>query len=289
MKPPPKWQVIYNHVKDMRKEIVAPVDTMPGERLGVKPLDKKTERFQLLISLMLSSQTRDEVNVEAMNRLRSGLNGGLNIASILETSEKDIDEMICKVGFHNRKAKYIKQACEILRDKYEGDVPKTVEDVMSLPGVGPKMAHLFMPRAWGKVEGIGVDVHVHRFAQMWGWAPKSEDPEKTRKALESWLPRELWVEINPMLVGFGQVLCKPRVHNCHECKLAETNLCKYAFSKPISVKRTAVKKEVTWSTQKKRRHLEIKYEPDHGEQSIQDSSLPLRRSGRLLKVKNENE
>lgn len=295
MKPPQKWKVIYNHVKEMRKNIFAPVDGMPGEERGEKQKDPKTERFHLLIALMLSSQTRDEVNMEAMSRLKTELKGGLNLESVLNTSEKEIDEMIHKVGFHNRKSKYIKDTCKILQEKFHGDVPDTLEGVMSLPGVGPKMAHLFMPRAWGKVEGIGVDVHVHRLAQMWDWVPKSEDPEKTRKALESWLPKELWLEINPMLVGFGQVICKPRAHNCQQCTLAEDSLCKYAYVKPMNVKRTTVKKEVVVTPTRKRTRVEIDYETDEEyDPSIKPIYSPanpllLRRSARHMKIKEEDQ
>jgi endonuclease-3 len=218
----------------MRKKVVAPVDTMGCERLpeGVSStITPRVHRFQLLIALMLSSQTKDEVNAIAMDSLREGLKGvgGLTLDGIRKTDEKEIDRMIFKVGFHNRKAHYIKQTAEILHDKFDDDTPSTIEDLVSLPGVGPKMAHLFLHRAWGLVEGIGVDVHVHRLANMWGWTGRSKlapTPERTRVALESWLPRDLWVEINPMLVGFGQTICLPRNSKCDQCTIAPTGLCK---------------------------------------------------------------
>ncbi len=95
---------------------------------------------------------------------------------------------------------------------------------MSLPGVGPKMAYLCMSAAWGRDEGIGVDVHVHRITNLWGWH-KTKTPEETRVALEAWLPKEKWHDINHLLVGFGQTWCPPVGRKCGECKLAEMGLC----------------------------------------------------------------
>ncbi len=108
--------------------------------------------------------------------------------------------------------RYLKQAAEILRDKHNGDIPDTIEGLTSLPGVGPKMAHLCMSASngWNRVEGIGVDVHVHRITNLWGWqSPPSKTLEETRMALQSWLPKDRWKEINWLLVGLGQSVCLP--------------------------------------------------------------------------------
>lgn len=142
------------------------------------------------------------------------------------------------MGFHNLKTKYIKQTAEILRDKWNSDIPDTIEGLVSLPGVGPKMAYLTMSAAWGRTEGIGVDVHVHRITNLWGWH-KTQQPEQTRAALESWLPKDKWHDINNLLVGFGQTICLPVGRKCGDCKLADRGLCPSA----VVAKRTKVKKE----------------------------------------------
>lgn len=228
---PANFREIYKYVKEMRAMKLAPVDTMGCERLPEAVssiISPQVHRYQLLIALMLSAQTKDEVNAQAMASLRQGIEGGLTIDGISKTSENDLDKMIFKVGFHRRKANYIKRATQILHNEYSDDIPTNITDIMKLPGVGPKMAHLLMHRAWDKIEGIGVDVHVDRLACMWGWAGKNKvagNPEKTRMALEQWLPREYWVDINPMLVGFGQTICLPRGRKCDECSLAPTRLC----------------------------------------------------------------
>ena len=98
---------------------------------------------------------------------------------------------------------------------------------MSLPGVGPKMAYLCLSAAWDRTEGIGVDVHVHRITNLWGWH-KTKGPEETRAALQSWLPRDRWREINWLLVGFGQAVCLPVGRRCGDCELGLGGLCRAA-------------------------------------------------------------
>ena len=119
---------------------------------------------------MLSSQTKDTTNAIAMRRLQTELPfPGLTLENILEVDPIRLNEMIFVVGFHNNKTRYIKAAALMLRDNFAGDIPDTVGGLMSLPGVGPKMAYLCMSAAWGRTEGIGVDVHVHRITNLWGW------------------------------------------------------------------------------------------------------------------------
>ena len=160
-----------------------------------------------------------------MRRLQTELPApGLTLENILEVDPVKLNEMIYVVGFHNNKTRYIKATALILRDDYAGDIPDTIEGLMSLPGVGPKMAYLCLSAAWGRTEGIGVDVHVHRITNLWGWH-KTKAPEETRASLEAWLPRDRWHEINHLLVGFGQTICLPVGRKCGECTLNEQGLC----------------------------------------------------------------
>lgn len=239
-KQPANWIDIYNEVVRMRALIETPVDrmgcgTMPTSLTNNTDVsDRRVYRFQLLIALMLSSQTKDETNFAAISTLHEYYRErgfrGLCIEAVLLLTEQEIDKCIAKVGFHTRKATYIKKACELLRDKFDSDVPKTIEEVVSLPGVGPKMGHLLLQNGWDINVGIGVDVHLHRLAQMWGWVPKSDKPEVTRAALEDWLPREVWANVNPLLVGFGQTVCAIKANHCDVCTLS-SGLCKGANKK----------------------------------------------------------
>lgn len=191
---------------------------------------------------MLSSQTKDTTNAIAMRRLQTELPApGLTLETILNVDPVRLNELIYVVGFHNNKTRYIKATALILRDSFAGDIPDSIEGLMSLPGVGPKMAYLCLSAAWGRTEGIGVDVHVHRITNLWGWH-KTKAPEETRLALQAWLPREKWHEINHLLVGFGQTICLPVGRDCRVCTLSDKGLCPSAVtSRPKANKR--VKKE----------------------------------------------
>ncbi|KAF9880781.1 DNA repair protein ntg1 [Colletotrichum karsti] len=243
VEPPSDWEAMYDIVKKMRLTGAAKdaaVDTMGCERLFHPDASQRDRRFHILITLMLSSQTKDTVNAVAMRRLmtelpawREGAEVGLCLENVLAVEPAKLNELIWAVGFHNNKTKYIKAAAEILRDKFDGDVPDTVEGLTSLPGVGPKMAYLCLSAAWDKTEGIGVDVHVHRITNLWGWH-KTTQPEGTRAALQSWLPRDKWREINWLLVGLGQTVCLPVGRKCGDCELGARGLCKAADRKKVN-------------------------------------------------------
>lgn len=242
IEPPPKWEEVYTTTQIMRKRLLAPVDTMGCEALAEEtraPLDR---RLQTLIALMLSSQTKDTVTAAAMTNLQQNLPGGFTLSSLLAVPAEDFNKLIEKVGFHNNKTKYIKATAILLEEKWGSDIPDTIEGLISLPGVGPKMAYLCMSAAWGRTEGIGVDVHVHRITNLWGWH-ETRNPEETRKVLEAWLPREKWHEINHLLVGLGQTVCLPVGRKCGECDLSIKGLCPSAVEGKSPRKRK-VKKEV---------------------------------------------
>lgn len=133
---------------------------------------------------------------------------------------------------NERVYRYIKRTAEILRDEWDGDIPDTIEGLTSLPGVGPKMGYLCLSVAWDRTEGIGVDVHVHRITNLWGWNT-TKTPEDTRRALESWLPQDRWREINHLLVGLGQAVCLPQGRRCGDCELGLRGLCRAAERKKV--------------------------------------------------------
>lgn len=242
VEPPAQWEEMYSITAEMRRVNPAPVDTMGCETLAEDGISERDRRFQTLISLMLSSQTKDTVTAAAMRRMQKELPApGLTLEGILAVEPDKLNEMIWAVGFHNNKTKFIKKTAEVLRDTWDSDIPDTIEGMTSLPGVGPKMAYLCMSAAWGRDEGIGVDVHVHRITNLWGWH-KTKTPEETRAALQSWLPKEKWHDINHLLVGFGQTICAPVGRKCGDCKLSEQGLCPSAVV-DRKVKAKKVKRE----------------------------------------------
>ncbi|KAM0256305.1 hypothetical protein ACHAQJ_005071 [Trichoderma viride] len=270
--PPSDWEEMYNVVRKMRAPggaaYGAAVDTMGCERLADRNASPKDQRLHSLIALMLSSQTKDTVTAVVMRKLQTELPAykpgapvGLNLDNVLAVDANLLNQMIWAVGFHNNKTKYIKKTAEILRDEWNGDIPDSVQGLTSLPGVGPKMAYLCLSVAWNRTEGIGVDVHVHRITNMWGWN-KTKNPEETRLALQSWLPHDRWREINSLLVGLGQSVCLPVGRRCGQCELGLQGLCKAAERKKVlegrKIKGEVVKEEVIKIEKKEEGEEDIK-------------------------------
>ncbi|KAF9942904.1 DNA N-glycosylase and apurinic/apyrimidinic (AP) lyase [Mortierella alpina] len=223
-KEPKGWKITLDRLREFRLQNPAPVDTMGCERLAEvgDHIPPEVSRFQTLMALVLSSQTKDTVTSVAVWRLQKELKGGLTIQGVLDVPSEELNSIIGAVGFHNKKTIYMKQVAEICKTKYHGDIPSTAEELIALPGVGPKMAYLTLQCAWNKNLGIGVDTHVHRISNRLGWIKTEKDgPEATREALQSWLPKEHWREINHIMVGFGQVLCLPRGPLCGTCPVQE--------------------------------------------------------------------
>ncbi|XP_071813811.1 endonuclease III-like protein 1 [Apostichopus japonicus] len=235
---PLNWKEQLLNMHEMRKNKDAPVDVMGCNKLQDDDADPKVRRYQVLISLMLSSQTKDQVTSAAMMKLRTH---GLSVPSILQTSDKKLGDLIYPVGFWKKKIIFIKNTTKILEQKYDSDIPPTLRELVQLPGVGPKMAHIVMDVAWGELTGIGVDTHVHRICNRLKWVQKpTKQPEDTRKAVEKWLPRDKWREINVLMVGFGQQVCLPVGPRCHEC--LNRKICPHGKGVVKSPKKSPAKK-----------------------------------------------
>ena len=207
---------------EFRKNFEAPVDQMGCAYLGDK-IDPKTYRFQTLIALMLSSQTKDQETSKAINKLKT-LPGGLNASTLSNTNPDIIFSLISNVGFANKKKNYIIEVAKICQRDFNGDIPSSFEGLTSFSGVGIKMATLAMAHCWNQQIGIGVDVHVHRISNILGWV-KTKNPDDTEKSLQLLFPKELWEPINHTLVGFGQTICNAKKPKCEICPINST--CKF--------------------------------------------------------------
>ncbi|VDK77448.1 unnamed protein product [Litomosoides sigmodontis] len=212
------WMKHLENIKLMRSNWDAPVDSMGCHMLADALAEPKVFRFQTLLSLMLSSQTKDHITAAAMHRLRQH---GCTVDDLIAISTEDLQQLLIPVGFYKKKAAYVKKVAEILKERYDSDIPDTVEGLCSLPGVGEKMAYLAMSNAWNQMEGLGVDTHVHRISNRLGWI-KTSNPKESRIALETLVPREQWQELNKLLVGFGQQTCLPVLPKCSECLNKDT-------------------------------------------------------------------
>ncbi|PWA79602.1 DNA glycosylase [Artemisia annua] len=244
VKPPPNWVKVLEGIREMRSLEDAPVDSMGCEKAG-SSLPPKERRFAVLVSSLLSSQTKDNVTHGAIQRLLE--NDLLKAETVEGADESTLKDLIYPVGFYTRKATNMKKIAKLCLLKYDGDIPDTLEALLSLPGIGPKMAHLVMNVAWNNVQGICVDTHVHRICNRLGWVSRpgskapTKTPEETRESLQAWLPKEEWVPINPLLVGFGQTICTPLRPSCGLCSINELCPSAYREATPKKMSRTKLK------------------------------------------------
>jgi endonuclease-3 len=213
--PPRDWRDAYVLVEELRADRTAPCDGSGCEALALEAgtgdgSSSREHRFAALVSLLLSSQTKDAAVGDAIRAMRA--DGVLSVEKISKLPAEELNGYLRRVGFHNNKTKYLKDIVEILIERYGGDIPPTADEMMELPGIGPKMAYICENVAWDRVSGIGVDTHMHRLFNGLGWV-QAKTPEQTRVQLESWLPREYWRDVNLLWVGFGQELqqFKPKI------------------------------------------------------------------------------
>jgi endonuclease-3 len=185
---------------------------------------KHENPFRVLVSTVLSQRTRDSNTSQASKKLFSKYS---TPAELAEASIDEIELLIRKSGFYRVKARYIKQISEQIVEKFDGRTPNEIGDLVSLPGVGRKTANCVLVYGFNR-PAIPVDVHVHRISNRLG-VVSTETPDKTELALQKFLPKKYWVEINHLLVRHGQRTCLPRNPKCGECLLRRN--CDYGRGK----------------------------------------------------------
>jgi endonuclease-3 len=171
--------------------------------------------FQILLSTLLSLRTKDQTTAEASTRL---FRLATTPCTLLAVPRNRIERAIYPVGFYRTKARHIHDICRDLLTRYGGRVPDTIEELLTLKGVGRKTANLVVTLGFHK-PGICVDIHVHRISNRWGYI-RTKTPEQSETVLRRKLPQQYWMIFNDLLVPFGQNLCTPVSPHCSECKLA---------------------------------------------------------------------
>jgi endonuclease III len=184
--------------------------------LGVVARESNRDPFRILISCLLSLRTKDKTTNEASVRLYALAH---QPATMLVLPLRKIERAIYPVGFYRTKAKSIHAICRRLLEVYGGTVPESIDELVTLSGVGRKTANLVVTVAYGK-PGICVDIHVHRISNRWGYV-RTKTPEDTEQALRRKLPAQHWITFNDLLVPYGQHLCQPVSPFCSKCKLIE--------------------------------------------------------------------
>jgi len=189
---------------EMRQFGLPPVSAMAEEAI--------VDPFKILVSTIISARTKDEVTGPATERLFALADSPGNMSRL---SEERIEKAIFPAGFYHTKAKAIRKTSQELVERFGSLVPDTIEELLTLPGVGRKTANLVVTLAHNKA-GICVDTHVHRITNRWGYV-KTKTPHETEQALRAKLPKKHWIAINTILVMHGQNICKPLSPLCSRC------------------------------------------------------------------------
>jgi len=189
---------------EMRQFGLPPVSAMAEEAI--------VDPFKILVSTILSARTKDEVTGPATERLFALADSPGKMSRL---SEERIEKAIFPAGFYHTKAKAIRKTSQELVERFGSRVPDTIEELLTLPGVGRKTANLVVTLAHNKA-GVCVDTHVHRITNRWGYV-KTKTPHETEQALRAKLPKKHWIAINTILVMHGQNICKPLSPLCSRC------------------------------------------------------------------------
>ncbi len=176
--------------------------------------------FELLVATILAAQATDKKVNEVTETFFKKYP---NPESIAKTPLKKLEEDLKQINFYRRKAKLLKECCEVLVKEFDGIVPDTLEELVKLPGVGRKTANVILVNAFNK-PAIVVDTHVKRVSQRLGLTT-SNNPDKIEKDLMNFFSKENWVYISKAMVLFGRYICKAKNPKCKECAL--NDICPY--------------------------------------------------------------
>jgi len=171
--------------------------------------------FELVVAVVLSAQERDAKVNEVTKELFKKFNTPQQFAN---ASLEEIEKEISSVSFYKNKAKYTKEISQILVEKYGGEVPKSIEELEKLPGIGRKSANMILYNAFGINEGIAVDRHVLRVSQRLGLT-KQQKPEKVEQELMKLVPKDQWGKFSNLLILLGRYICIAQKPKHSECPL----------------------------------------------------------------------
>ena len=176
---------------------------------------QREDPFQIRISTLLSALSLDATTLGASTRL---FKQARTPATVAKLGVKQIEKLIYPVSFYRNKAVFVKQTARAIVERFGGQVPSTLEDLVTLPGVGRKTATLVMILAFKSRQHICVDIHVHRISNRMGWV-QTGSPDKTELALYEATDERWWPLLNLYLVTWGQNICRPVYPRCHECAI----------------------------------------------------------------------
>lgn len=168
--------------------------------------------YRILVSTILSLRTKDKVTIE---RSKALFEKAKNVYELYAMDRTELAETIKPSAFYKRKAENLKEIAKIIIEKYDGKIPSTMEDLLSLPGVGMKTASLTLNLGFNEL-AICVDCHVHQILNRIGII-STKNPDESEKELRKILPKKYWIPLNEVLVSYGQGICKSVSPLCSEC------------------------------------------------------------------------
>lgn len=180
---------------------------------------EKSDPYLVLIGTLLSLRTKDEMTEKAMEKLTKKAK---TPQELLRIPEDELQKLIYPVGFYRIKARTLRDVSGIIIDKYDGQVPDSIDELLTIKGVGRKTANLVITEGFGQ-PGICVDTHVHRISNRLGIV-STKNPHETEESLRKVLPKHYWIIYNALLVTFGKRVCKPISPLCSNCELSQ--ICK---------------------------------------------------------------
>lgn len=176
---------------------------------------QEEDPFQILIATLLSARTQDATTLAASTRLFRVARTPRTVGRL---TVSQIERLIYPVSFYRHKARHVRATCRILGERFGGRVPGTMEELLTLPGVGRKTANLVLILAFKSLRNICVDTHVHRISNRLGWVA-TRTPEETEQALYASTSARWWPFVNLYLVTWGQNVCRPIAPRCRSCAL----------------------------------------------------------------------
>ena len=181
--------------------------------------------LEILVATMLSAQTTDErVNIVTQNLFKKYRTP----EDYANVDIKELEQDIRSTGFYHNKARNLQKCCQLLVEKYHSQVPKTMDELLELPGVARKTANIVLYNAYGIIAGIAVDTHVHRVSQRLGLT-EHDDPAKIEQDLMQITPKEKWMKLTDLLIFHGRQVCIARKPKCEICVLNKICPCAFAF------------------------------------------------------------
>jgi endonuclease-3 len=204
-------------VASVMRRLARAIDGLEEPAVEKIAQDQQEDPFQVLIATMLSAQTRDAVTHAASTRL---FGVARTPRAMMKLTVRQIERLIFPVSFYRNKAVHVKETCQQIVARFGGRVPSTMEELLTLPGVGRKTANLVLILAHRSGDNICVDTHVHRISNRLGWT-STRSPEETERALYRVADRKWWPLVNLYLVTWGQNVCRPVYPLCDGCVLAD--------------------------------------------------------------------